>query len=229
MSPRAMCVAHGLDTGLDTRGRTRRASGRPSARPVVGRRSGRRVRARRAGQSGVDVVEAAGQPATVAVERTAAQPGVAGPTVPGHDPVVQRRAAAAAGPGRRPRWTAGAPARGPGRTRGSRRARRGSGAHRPGRSASRPGARRRRRATANGSGPAAGASRTATGSAVRYVQRALRPGRALSSRARPGRSRNASATSMARWRGDPIGQAAQPQRGGGRIRVGSGRRGSRPG
>ena len=56
----------------------------------------------------------------------------------------------------------------------------------------------RRRATANGSGPAAGPSRTATGSAVRYVQRAFRPGRALSSSASPGRSRNCSATSIAR-------------------------------
>ena len=55
-----------------------------------------------------------------------------------------------------------------------------------------------RRAMANGSAPAAGASTTATGSAVRYVQRALRPGRALSRRASPGKSRNASAASMGR-------------------------------
>ena len=38
----------------------------------------------------MDVVEPAGQPAAVAVERPAAEPGVAGPAVPGDDPVVQR-------------------------------------------------------------------------------------------------------------------------------------------
>ena len=38
----------------------------------------------------MDVVESAGQPAGVAIERPAAEPGVAGPAVPGDDPVVQR-------------------------------------------------------------------------------------------------------------------------------------------
>ena len=55
------------------------------------------------------------------------------------------------------------------------------------------------RAAANGSAPGRRLHRaTATGSAVRYVQRAFRPGRALSRRTRPGRSRNDSATSIAR-------------------------------
>jgi len=52
------------------------------------------------------------------------------------------------------------------------------------------------RAVAKTSAPAAGASSTATGSADRYVQRAFRPGRALSSNARPGRSERRSATSI---------------------------------
>ena len=41
-------------------------------------------------EPGMDLVEAAGQPPTVAVERPAAEPGVAGPPVPGDDPVVER-------------------------------------------------------------------------------------------------------------------------------------------
>ena len=39
----------------------------------------------------MDVVEPARQAASVAVERPAAEPRVAGPPVPGHDPVVQRQ------------------------------------------------------------------------------------------------------------------------------------------
>ena len=45
---------------------------------------------RRVVKPGMDVVEPPRQPAPVAVERSPADPGVAGPTVPGHDPVVER-------------------------------------------------------------------------------------------------------------------------------------------
>ncbi len=40
----------------------------------------------------MDLVEASGQTPTIAVERTPTQPGMSGPTVPRHDPVVQRKA-----------------------------------------------------------------------------------------------------------------------------------------
>ena len=196
MSPRAMCARTrstpaSYSARLDARAEA--SGGSPSSPAGVGS-----LRGRGAEQPGVDVVEAAGEPPAHRRRARGRRARHARSGGPRPRPSRAGRGAAAAGPGRPGRWSAAAPGRGPGRSRGTRRGRRGSAARRPGRSASRPGGRRRRRATANGSGPAAGASRTATGSAVRYVQRALRPGRALSRMASPGRSRKASAASMAR-------------------------------
>ena len=98
------------------------------------------------------------------------------------------RAGAAAAPGRRPRGTARRSKTWPRSYPRNPRARRRTGG--PPRGAASRRAARRGGAPANGSDPAAGASRTATGSAVKYVHRAFRPGRALSSRQIPGRSPN---------------------------------------
>ena len=182
-------------------------SGTGTSGPIPSRR--RRVAAagRRGDveQAGVDVVETAGQTSSVAIERPAAEPGMTGPPIPGDDPVVERepkrRQALIVDRDRRqalqdvPEVVAEEPDE----------AAEERAARRPARPASRRDGRARRRATANGSGPAAGDSRTATGSAVRYVQRALRPGRALSSSASPGRSRNGlgDIDRAGRWRCGP--------------------------
>ena len=170
-----------------------RAERQAVARPGTGRAgcSGR------AGEPGMDLVETPRQPPIVAIERRARRAMPSRSAGPRRRPSRGARAGAVAGPGRWRRSRAAARRSPPGRSRGSRPARRATvvrrRATRPGR-----GARRGARATANGSGPPAGVSMTATGSAVRYDQRALRPGRALSNRTRPGRSRNDSATSIAR-------------------------------
>ncbi len=145
--------------------------------------------------------EASCEPLAVAVDGTTAEPGAAGPPIPCHDPVVQpepQQRQSLVVPGQ---CRAEARRQDRGHTRDSRRARRGTAADlprsrrgsSPGSAASRPSS---RRAVANTSGPSDGASRSATGSAHRNVQRERRPGRALSSRAKPGWPRNASATSI---------------------------------
>ena len=128
-----------------------------------------------------------------------------GPAVEGDDPVVQGEAQRRQVLVGERRWPGAARARRRGRSRGSRPARPGIAARRPGRPPSRPAGRRGSGRPRTDRGPAAGDSSTAIGSAVRYVQRALRPGRALSNRARPGRSRNASAMSIGRARRDRSG------------------------
>ena len=103
-------VADPLDAGLVLRARQRRseaealasawvridggAGGRVDVAAVDAavRRTATPRLASRTRQPRVDLVEPAGQPPTVAVERPAAEPGVAGPSVPGDDPVVQRQA-----------------------------------------------------------------------------------------------------------------------------------------
>ena len=83
-----------------------------------------------------------------------------------------------------------------GRTRGTRRARRGTAARRAGTSGSGPAGPTSRRATANGSGPAAGVSSTATGPrSGRSSARSGPVGRSRAARG-PGRSRKASAASI---------------------------------
>ncbi len=199
MSPLGDVLADGLDAGLVLR--PAQAGVEPQARLDGRVRRGRRGRCdrsrRRVHQAGVDVVEPAGQPATVAIERPPAQPGEAGPAIPGDDPVVEREPERRQVLVRRRRSPAGARTRRPGRTRGTRRARRGTAAHRPARPASRPAdspARARPR-----TGPARRRrlqDRDRVGGQVAPARVAPGP-RALEQR-QPGRSRNASAASIGR-------------------------------
>ena len=147
----------------------------------------------------MDVVEAPRQPPTVAVERPAAEPGVAGPPIPGDDPVVEREAEQrqllVGGCDRRQPLEAapevvaeeaGQPAEERRRVGGRRRRRRRGGRRARRAHGERVGARRRRLE-----------DRDRIGGEVRPAGVAARAGRSRAGRG-PGRSRNASATSIAR-------------------------------
>ena len=176
----------------------------------------------------MDVVEPPREPAAVPVERASAEPGVTGPAVPGDDPVVEREPEHRAGPGPPARSPAVARGRPRGRSRGSRRARRGTAARPPGRSGVRSRRATSRRATANGSGPAAG--RLQDGDRVRGQVRPARvppgPGALEQGQARAGRGTPRRRRSPARRRSGraAAGDGATTQA----CRAGSGRRGSPP-
>ena len=185
---------------------------------AIGTGRPRRRAVRPVGEPGMDVVETAGQAARIAVERPTTEPGVAGPAVPGDDPVVQRQPQERQVLVRRPR------------SRGGVRARPEVVAEEPDQPAEEAwgvGGHDHRAIKASHQaagdrervGPAAGASRTATGSAVRYVQRALRPGLALSRRARPGQVEEGLGDVDRTHRREPVGQAPEPE---GRLVTGRG-------
>ena len=165
---------------LDARLVRRAIQARAELEPVDARRRRRRRRRRRGREQRArgPRLEAPVEARDPLVDRPPAEPGRPVAPIPGDDPVVEREAHRPAAPGPRPRSTAAARSGARGRSRGTRRGRRGTAAVGRGARATTSVHRRAssRRAFAKASGPSDGASRTATGSAVRYVQRAFRPG-----------------------------------------------------
>ena len=170
------------------RRRARRRAGPGS----TGRRSPRspasatEAAARAGGETITDVFQPAFEPSS----RRRRLPGPPATPVrrgdPTRSPSRAARAAAGGAPGRPPRSPAGARARAPGRSRDSRRARRGTAARGPRRARGVAASRRARSARAPANGSAAARARRGPDRVGREIRPACRrPGRALSSSARP--------------------------------------------
>jgi hypothetical protein len=87
-------LADGLDAGFVRLARQARMEAVRSVGLGRGRRRSARGWCRRCRhrQPGVDIVEPPGQPSCIAIEGSPRQPGMAGPPVPGDDPVMQPEA-----------------------------------------------------------------------------------------------------------------------------------------
>ena len=162
-------------------------------------------------QPGVDVIEPARQAASVAIERATADPGMARPPVPGDDPIVERE------PKRRQVLVGGRDGRQPLEDRAEVVAEEADEAaeewRRIGRDDDRPvEAATSRRATANGSGPAAGDLEDGDRIRREVGPARVAPGpRALEQDEARQVAERLRGIDRARA-GDPVGQATEPER-----------------